>query len=240
MVGGIDVQDHDHVAVDAGHALGAQPVHRVLHSERAPIGRSHHQDVLATGLLPGGQRAGEAVHLDPVEVMGQVVDVAGATPDDHEQADQREHQDALVSAAASVGRPLMTPTTPGRRSLDSSPSAASPSSLAASSLATASWLRSGTLLATGSLATGSLAASGRAWDAAISSPSARNRSSLDEPVSFLSLTGASLRGFNCKPNPVRSHAAGTGGPRLKEDRTGAVEPREVIPPAWRLRARYPT
>ena len=52
MVGRIGVEDHDHVAVDAVHALRAQPVGRVLHGEGAARGRAHHQDVLVPSSLP--------------------------------------------------------------------------------------------------------------------------------------------------------------------------------------------
>ena len=56
VVSRVDVEDHDHVAVDAVHTLRAQAVGRVLHGQGAAGGGPRHQDVLRAGLLAGGER----------------------------------------------------------------------------------------------------------------------------------------------------------------------------------------
>ncbi len=90
VVGGIGVEDHDHVAVDPVHPLRAQPVGRVLHGEGAAGGRTHHQDVLRAGLLAGGEGTVQPLHLDAVEVVGEVVGVPGPPSDDQEEDDRAD------------------------------------------------------------------------------------------------------------------------------------------------------
>ncbi len=74
--GGVEVEDHHDVAVHPVHALGAEPVGRVLDLERASVGGSDQQDVLGPGICTGARRHGQSPHVDPVDLRIEEVAVA--------------------------------------------------------------------------------------------------------------------------------------------------------------------
>ena len=84
----VEVQDHDDVAVDAVHPLGAESVGGVLHLEGAARRRTDHEDVLRAGIaaLEGGRR--QVLEVDPVDLVVEVPGVAGGgtrDEDDHQR-----------------------------------------------------------------------------------------------------------------------------------------------------------
>ena len=117
MVRRVSVEDHDHVAVHAVHALGAEPVGRVLHRQGAAGRGSHHQDVLAARLLSRSEGRVQSLYMHPVQIVGQVIGVAGATSEHHQhdsQADQHHpSQDAPPPAPHLPGSLSGPPALPG-------------------------------------------------------------------------------------------------------------------------------
>jgi len=104
--GGVDVHDHDDVAVDAVHAVLAKSVGLVLDLQRTSIGGADEQDIL------GPVRALDVAHVNVVDLRAEV-EVVGDYPQDQYQ-DQAEHAEDDESSPthavpSSVGR-----TTPGR------------------------------------------------------------------------------------------------------------------------------
>ncbi len=127
VVGGVRVENHDHVAVDPGDSLGTQAVGGVLNRQCAARGRPHHQDVFGASLLPGMKGRVETVHRDPLQVVGQVVQVAGAGRYQHEDSNQPE-DDPHPPALPPPGRRVTCPRPATSAVSISVPSALSPES----------------------------------------------------------------------------------------------------------------
>src|ERR1700722_18461545 len=64
--GGVEVEDHDDVTVDAVYALAADAVTDVLLLERASVGRADQEDVLGPALLAVRLAGGQPLHRDAV------------------------------------------------------------------------------------------------------------------------------------------------------------------------------
>ena len=92
VVGRVEVQDHDDVAVDAVHPLRAQAVGGVLHLQRAARRRADHQDVLRAGVLALDRGRGQVVQIDPVDLVVEVPGVAGrpSDQDGHHEAERAQ------------------------------------------------------------------------------------------------------------------------------------------------------
>ena len=89
----VEVEDHHHVAVDTVDPLRAQAVGGVLHGQGAAVGGADQQDVLRARVGAAGRDLGQAVHVDPVDLVVQVPGVPGRGPDDegHHQPDRAQH-----------------------------------------------------------------------------------------------------------------------------------------------------
>ena len=110
VMGRVGMEDHDHIAVDPVDALRAQPESRVLHGQRAPGGRADHQDVLRAGLLAGCEGGVKALHLDPVEVVGEVVGEPRTRH--HHNEHHRQRDQAAPTEQALATTPCRRPAAP--------------------------------------------------------------------------------------------------------------------------------
>ena len=96
---GVQVQDHDDVAVHAVDALRAQAVGGVLHLERAAVGRTDHEDVLRARVVAFHRRRRQVAQVDVVDLMIEVPAVPGRSA-------RHQHQDQHDSPADPCRRSL--------------------------------------------------------------------------------------------------------------------------------------
>ena len=109
MSGRVGVQDHHDVAVDAVDPLGTQPVGGVLDREGAPRSRSDHQDILRPDFGAGAEGRAKTVHFHSVQVVSQVVGIAGRRTHDHQDGGKSDqHPPACTSTPPVSSRSTST------------------------------------------------------------------------------------------------------------------------------------
>ena len=111
-LGGVEMEDHDDVAVDPVDPLRAQAVGGVLHRERAAVGRPDQEDVGRAGVGPGRRDVDQALDAEPVDLAVEVPGVGGRPADDHHHQDAHtgERPPELPMAGAPASAVAAAPT----------------------------------------------------------------------------------------------------------------------------------
>ena len=97
--GRVGVEDHHDVAVHAVDPLGTEAIRRILDGKGAPRCRSDHQDVLRPGLGAGSEGGLKTVHLDPVQVVSDVIRIAARRAQEHEQGGEADENPPTNASA---------------------------------------------------------------------------------------------------------------------------------------------